>query len=68
MRKPKIFTVSRARALVGNMLGNLFSKYSSEKLGAMVQRMEESFAKYEADKEDGLPDSVRISKPPPKAN
>jgi hypothetical protein len=68
MRKPKIFTVSRARALVGNMLGNQFSEYSSEKLGAMVQRMEESFAKYEADKEDGLPDYVRISKPPPKAN
>mgnify|MGYP001242509791 FL=1 len=68
MRKPKIFTVSRPRALVGNMLGNQFSKYSSEELEAMVQHLEESFAKDEADKEDGLPDSVKISEPPPRAN
>ena len=68
MRKPKIFTVSRARALVGNMLGNQFSKYSSEELEAMVQHSEESFAKDEADKEDSLPDSVKISERPPRAN
>ena len=68
MRKPKIFTVSRARALVGNMLGNQFSKYSSEELEAMVQHLEESFAKDEADKEDGLPDSVKISEPRPRDN
>ena len=68
MRKPKIFTVSRARALVGNMLGNQFSKYSSEELEAIVQHLEESFAKDEADKEDGLLDSVKISEPPPRAN
>lgn len=68
MRKPKFFTVSRARALVGNMLGNQFSKYISEELEAMVQHMEESFAKDEADKEDGLADSVKISEPPPRAN
>ena len=55
-------------ALVGNMLGNQFSKYSSEELEAMVQHLEESFAKDEADKEDGLPDSVKISEPPPRAN
>lgn len=67
MRKPKIFTVSLARALVGNMLGNQFSKYSSEELEAMVQHLEESFAKDEADKEDGLPDSAKISEPPPRA-
>ena len=68
MRKPKIFTVGRAMALVGSMLGNQFSKYSSEELEAMVQHLEESFAKDEADKEDGLPDSVKISGPPPRAN
>ena len=44
MRKPKIFTVSRAMALVGNVLGNQFSKYNSEELEAMVQHLEESFA------------------------
>ena len=68
MRKPKIFTVSRARALAGNMLGNQFRKYSSEELEAMVQHLDESFAKDEADKEDGLPDSVKISEPPPRAD
>ena len=68
MRKPKIFTVSHAMPLVGNMLGNQFSKYNSEELEAMVQHLEESFAKDEADKEYSRPDSVKISEPPPRAS
>ena len=40
MRKPKIFTVSLAMALVENMLGNQFSKYNSEELEAMVQHLD----------------------------
>ena len=55
-------------ALVVNKLGNHFSKYRSEELEATVQHLEESFAKDEADKEDGLPDSVKISEPPPRTN
>ena len=68
MRNQKSLRSAAQGALVGNMLGNQFSKYNSEELEAMVQHLEESFAKDEADKEDGLPDSVKISEPPPRAN
>ena len=68
MRKPKIFISSRPMALVVNKLGNHFSKYRFEELEATVQHLEESFAKDEAHKEDGLPDSVKISEPPPRTN
>ena len=68
MRKTKIFTAIRARALFGSMLDNHLSKYSSEELEAMVQHLAESFAKDKANKEDGLLDSVKISEPPPRAS
>ena len=48
-RRPRTFTVSPARAFVGNVLGDDLSDHSAEDLENLVQHMEGHFAK---DKEE----------------
>ena len=41
---PRTFKVSKARALVGNVLRDELSEYSSDDLEAMVQDLEDFYA------------------------
>ena len=49
---PRTFNVSRARAFVGNVLGNEISNYTSEELEAMVRHMEDFYAEQAQDSRD----------------